>query len=262
MDKSVPAIKKYYNSLSRHYDKGELKEPIVQLIDDVKMIKLRKFLPKNKKARILDAGGGTGKWAIKLANLGYRNIYLVDISPGMIKEARRKFLDKQLGEKVLLFENNIENMPFDNEFFDFVIAERNVLSVANPKKTLPEVFRVMKKGAILYTSLKNYNGIKLHDRLEKFYSGKRSKLEGVSETSINFILFKPESIKKLFKENKLKILKLDSDVTFTSFVPKNELNEMFSHKEVYDKMIEFELKMTQNQKYLNLGYQLLVFAKK
>lgn len=50
---------------------------------------IRRFLPKNQDAVILDAGGGTGIWSIELAKLGYR-VMLTDISQGMLEKAKRE----------------------------------------------------------------------------------------------------------------------------------------------------------------------------
>jgi ubiquinone/menaquinone biosynthesis C-methylase UbiE len=44
---------------------------------------LRRCLPREKSAVVLDAGGGAGKWAIPIGELGYQ-VIIVDISKGML----------------------------------------------------------------------------------------------------------------------------------------------------------------------------------
>lgn len=48
---------------------------------------LKKYLPENKNAKILDAAGGTGRITLPLAKMGY-SLTLCDISPTMLDTAR------------------------------------------------------------------------------------------------------------------------------------------------------------------------------
>ncbi|NEO86402.1 MAG: class I SAM-dependent methyltransferase [Spirulina sp. SIO3F2] len=50
---------------------------------------LSKFLP-NKQASILDFGAGTGMVGVALAQLGFKHIIGLDISPGMLEQAQQK----------------------------------------------------------------------------------------------------------------------------------------------------------------------------
>ena len=53
--------------------------PYWELYSEVIWQNIKKFLPKKKGAKILDAGGGTGYWAIRLAKLGHK-VVLTDIA--------------------------------------------------------------------------------------------------------------------------------------------------------------------------------------
>lgn len=49
---------------------------------------ITRFLPEDRGGVILDAGGGTGFWAVQVAELGYR-VVLVSMSAGMLDRARK-----------------------------------------------------------------------------------------------------------------------------------------------------------------------------
>jgi ubiquinone/menaquinone biosynthesis C-methylase UbiE len=55
---------------------------------------LKKYLPKDKSARILDAAGGTGRITLPLAKMGY-SVTLCDISPGMLDVAKQKCSERE-----------------------------------------------------------------------------------------------------------------------------------------------------------------------
>jgi hypothetical protein len=56
-----------YNSRFLCYDLGEARFPLSRFIDELKLRRLMPLLPRNRAVPILDAGGGTGKWSIRVA---------------------------------------------------------------------------------------------------------------------------------------------------------------------------------------------------
>lgn len=253
-------IKEYYDKLSKDYDKNEKKEPIVKFIDEIKFKKIMEILPRNKNIKILDAGGGTGKWSMILAKLGYKNIYLVDISRGMLNKARKNILKNNLENKIHIYENDVENLPFINNFFDFILAERNILSVtSNPKKAIHEFSRILKKNGFLYTSIKNYHGIALHNLINQYNT---THYKAVYEKDPQFILYTQEDVKDLFKKSKFKIVGINPDITFTGYLSKSKLNKILLDKKKYEEIIKKELELTKNDRYCTLGHQILIFANK
>jgi ubiquinone/menaquinone biosynthesis C-methylase UbiE len=92
---------------------------------------------------VLDAGCGTGQTAAFLSEQYGANVYALEINPTMVKKAQERF--KVLNLPVRLFQGSIEDIPFDNHSFDFLLSE-SVLAFVNKKKSLSEIFRVLKKG--------------------------------------------------------------------------------------------------------------------
>lgn len=102
---------------------------------------INKFLPGQKKLKILDAGCGSGLLAKKLKSIG--EVIAVDIHPQALKLTRSR------GVKVK--KTSITKLPFKENSFNLVTSI-DVLyhqSVKNDQKALKEFYRVLKPNGIL-----------------------------------------------------------------------------------------------------------------
>lgn len=95
--------------------------------------------------RVLEVGVGTGK------NLAYHRdehqVVGIDLSPGMLSRARRRA--EQSGATVELHEADVQELPFDDESFDAVVASFVFCSVPDPVRGLREARRVLRPGGHL-----------------------------------------------------------------------------------------------------------------
>lgn len=96
---------------------------------------------------VLEIGVGTGK------NIPYypKDIELtgIDLSPGMLKRAKRLLTEKQRNH-VTLKEMDAQDMDFTDNHFDDVVATFVFCSVPDPILGLKEAFRVTKPGGNLH----------------------------------------------------------------------------------------------------------------
>ncbi len=101
----------------------------------------------SRDARILDAGAGTGLVGKLLAERGYTDLIGMDLSEGMLDEARAKHVYKELHQMVMG-----ETLDFESDSFDAVISV-GVLTVGHaPAGSLDELVRVTRPGGhIIYT---------------------------------------------------------------------------------------------------------------
>ena len=104
-----------------------------------------------KPLRILDAGGGTGELAIRLARQGYK-VCLLDFSPEMLAVAWEKARHLELAtyDNLTFVREAVENVctTFLSEFFDVVACHTVIEYVIDPRRVLGELVRVLKVGGL------------------------------------------------------------------------------------------------------------------
>ena len=143
---------------------------------DEQLLYIFKYISFNKNCTILDAGCGNGKYAFKLAGYGYQNIYAVDLFENIRND---RFIYQQA---------SIDNLPFDESFFDFLYSNSVIYYLSNPEKGIIEFKRVLKKGGIVFITahtkyslftlwrcikrLAGLDSVK-HLRVVKFYTAKQ-----------------------------------------------------------------------------------------
>ena len=93
---------------------------------------------------VLDLGIGTG------ASLNYYpergRIIGVDLSSGMLREARKKIRERQM-ERAVVFQANALQLPFADNAFDTVFISHVISVVSEPAQVVREAQRVAKPGA-------------------------------------------------------------------------------------------------------------------
>lgn len=105
--------------------------------------KLCHYLASNNE-RVLDVGGGSGIWTTTLKEQGFHlEVYALDLSESMLKE-------RDADDICVL--GDMENMPFEDDFFDRVFFYASLHHVKNTEKALLEAQRVVKPGGhiVLY----------------------------------------------------------------------------------------------------------------
>lgn len=152
---------------------------------------LRKYLPKEKKLEILDAGCGPGTMLPMLVKYG--NVIGVDISDEALKYARKRGNAKK---------GDVTNLKFKDETFDLVIC-MDVLYhawIKDETKTLKGFYRILKKGGLLLVREPAYNWLRGREDVGSLTGRRFSKnrLDMLAEKSsfniikmsyINFFLF-------------------------------------------------------------------------
>jgi len=115
---------------------------------------LEPYVPVEPDALILDAGGGTGRWSIRMARKGCR-VVLLDASEGMLRVAARRVEDEGLQRRVIVKKGDIAEGGFGDETFDMVLCEHALFLFEEPDVVLRELRRVLKKKCRLIISAQN-----------------------------------------------------------------------------------------------------------
>ena len=106
--------------------------------------------------RLLELGCGNGKlWQENRIDLRNREIFLSDISEGMVEEVRNK-----LGSDFNCIVADAEKIPFKDSYFDSIIANHVLFYLNDLNLGLKEISRVLKPDGILYCSTYGKNHMK------------------------------------------------------------------------------------------------------
>lgn len=104
--------------------------------------------------RALDAGGGTGRWGLRMAGTGLA-VTVLDLSPAMLEQARAKA--GAAGLNVGTVVGDIRALPFPDRWFDFVLAEGDPVSYCHDdyRRAIGELVRVAAPGAHVVLGVDN-----------------------------------------------------------------------------------------------------------
>ncbi|PAQ14349.1 SAM-dependent methyltransferase [Bacillaceae bacterium SAOS 7] len=96
-------------------------------------------IPFDNEQKILFVGVGTGA-DLELIDYSKLDITAIDYSPDMLEKARAKFKTS----KIKFLEMDAQNMEFDNESFDYVVASLILSVVPDENKCFQEMTRILK----------------------------------------------------------------------------------------------------------------------
>ena len=96
-------------------------------------------IPFNSKQKILFIGVGTGA-DLELIDYSNLDITAIDYSPDMLGKAKKKFKDST----IKFLEMDAQNMVFEDESFDYVVASLILSVVPDANKCFHEISRVLK----------------------------------------------------------------------------------------------------------------------
>ncbi len=131
-----------------------------------------------KESMILDAGAGTGLVGELLTRQGYNNLVAMDMSSGMLEEARKKNAYKEFHQMVMG-----EPLNYATDSFDAVISV-GVLTVGHaPASSFDELIRITKLGGYIVFSLRPdvYRDSGFREKQDALESEGKWKLVEVSE---------------------------------------------------------------------------------
>ncbi len=100
---------------------------------------------------VLDLAGGTGDLAAKFArDVGADGqVVLADINDAMLREGRRRLVDRGLVRNLSIAQVDAENLPFADHSFDCIAIAFGLRNVTDKDAALRSMYRVLKPGGKL-----------------------------------------------------------------------------------------------------------------
>lgn len=153
--KNGVSVKDLYNQSAEKEFYRTIKSPHNLLEFQTTEYFYKKYLKKGMK--ILDAGGGPGRYTVDLAKQGC-HMTLLDISDKELEVAKRKIKQYRVGNFVDSVDlGSITDLPYKDNSFDMVLCIGGPLShlrtEAERKKAVKELVRVAKPGAPVFISV-------------------------------------------------------------------------------------------------------------
>jgi len=172
----------------KEYFKENMDEDVILKRKGFQKIALNivKTLPKN--AKVLDVGCGKGTYLKEIHKIR-PDLKLYGIDIGEVKEFLPKYID--------FTKCSGDNLPFEDETFDFVFCFHVLEHVLNPHDFMMEFNRVLKKDGYVYIEMPYYKTAYIPDGDMNFWS---------DPTHIRPYNYK--SVERLLKENGFEVIKI------------------------------------------------------
>jgi ubiquinone/menaquinone biosynthesis C-methylase UbiE len=136
----------------------EQREPAQVSEPPERIVELLKQRQRGPNEWVLDAGCGTGNYALALARAGF-HVLGIDFAAGMLTKARSK-VSGEIAQRIS-FQRADLNRPleFPDARFEHLISISVLQAAADPQFTLGELRRVLKPGGSLVLSLPRQNSV-------------------------------------------------------------------------------------------------------
>jgi len=155
---------------------------------------------KTKKGNILDLGSGAGRHLVKIKK---GKMHLVDFSENMLKLAEQKSKKNKIPADFLTAK--MDSLNFENNFFDSAICIDSLHCIEEDKdrkKTIKELFRVLKPKAEVLVSLWNKDS-------QRFKNSQKEKLIKWKEKGERYYyLYSEKEAHEEFEKQEFKIKKI------------------------------------------------------
>ena len=146
--------------------------------------------------KILDIGAGSGQFLYEMKKLGM-NVY--GIEPGEF--------DKR--ESLNIFHGDLNKAGYSSNFFDVVSMNHVLEHINNPKETLREVYRILKKGGNFILAVPNTNSFASHLFGKEWYQW---------DVPRHLFNYSDNLLLKILKKEGFKDIKLEYNSTPSQFV--------------------------------------------
>jgi SAM-dependent methyltransferase len=266
-----------YHSLRVHWDERVEREqqretdyPGKRVHTDLLWREIHHSLGNQQGLRILDAGAGTGRFSLPLAQAGHRLTHL-DISPGMLNAAREQA--EQSGISGMIFvEGSIDDLSaFPDQAFDLVLCLDSPLSFCGDRYeiALAELVRVA-AGPLIVCVINTFGVIAeggVNFDLEHFGRLKTAAQVcatgqlNVTEELRQFVPtlmptwkgFRPAELNALLERNGCRIERMSAPGTLARFVKPELLLKLVEDEPAYQEYLDFEEKFDADETVRGIG---------
>ncbi len=228
---------------------------------------------------VMDAGGGTGRWAVKLSKFLKGKIVVFDRSEDMLAKARENIEHDGDFGRIDIIEGDLTNIEcFKDKSIDHIVSIYSPLSfVYEQTKATQELLRILKPGGrILIMSHGYFNAVA--SKINNYKAGP-DELKELARTQMvkwaqhvpELVTHSKESIETLFSNVGFNILKTYSVPVFVQpgnedFDPNNkqksDISKYLENPDSFATVLELEMKYNSLNTVANRGMNIFMLAEK
>lgn len=264
-------VEEYYDKRSSSYD-STFDMLYFKVFDVITWKYIEPYVPVDPNALVLDAGGGTGRWAIRMARKGCR-VILMDTSEKMLEIAAEKVKEEVLQHKITTKKGDITKTGYADETFDMILCEHALFLFKEPAILIKELRRVLKRKARLIISAQNRYVQSLACLPEKPSPDKvnnalnillRKKYNAMTKRGkVKIYTWTPNEFRTLLEKNGFQVEKIvGKGVTMPLRVSKELFVKKEYSEDLFNKILQFELALCEKTDALALTGHMQAIAHK
>jgi len=271
----------FFNPYAKTVDKAAGVSTFWRLSDEIIIeIIRREIVPYCTDSSLtMDAGGGTGRWAIKLSRLINGKLVVFDRSKDMLAKASENINKSSVSDRINIAEGDLTHIDdFADNSIDNIVSIYSPLSfIYEQDKAAKELFRIIKPGGrMLIMSHSYYNA--LASKINNYRANGEELQKLVNEQRVKWAPHVPElitrskeSIEKLFSDVGFQIQKTYGVPIFVQpgpedFDPDNEqksaVSKYLEDPNVFKSVLEIEMRFNANETVANRGMNMFMLAEK
>lgn len=228
---------------------------------------------------VMDAGGGTGRWAIRLSEILKGKIIIFDRSEDMLAKASENINKSNISDRISAVEGDLTQIDdFADNSVDSIVSIYSPLSfIYEQDKATKELFRILKPGGRILVMNHGYHNA-LASKINNYRAGAEELQKLAEEQRVKWaphvpelITHSKESIERLFSDAGFHILKTYGVPVFVQpgpedFDPENEKKSAVSayleDPDIFKSVFEIEMRFNADETVTNRGMNIFMLAEK
>ena len=230
---------------------------------------IERWLPEDAKAEVLELGGGTGVWALRVAATG-RRVRLTDLEQAPLARAREKIARAGLEGRIRTEQVDLCDLGrYADGAFPLILALGDPLSYCeDAERALVEMHRVLAPGGVLIADVENrYWSASFARRARSFDEAKRILLDGVAywpdhTPPLRIREFTPAELRELLVHTGWEPLEMYPSDLVVGLLSDGALREVSGRPDGLSELIALECRLREDPSLLGSGTELQLVARR